>query len=150
MPDLERHYQAEDATPEDNFALENIRTLREISKKFSDTREFCIFANKAAHARKTVKGITLSTVHQAKGNEWKNVFVIGAKAGGFPHKIGDPLEEKRIYFVAISRAIDYLRISFAGTPSPYLRKYITEEMLDDLRTKAEEVEKIEGQHKLFS
>ena len=150
LPPLERKYAVDDRTERDNDALENLQTLRIIGKDFPMCQDFCIHANKMMHRRNDPRGVTISTVHQAKGNEWKNVFVIGAKAGGFPHKIGDPLEEKRIYFVAISRAIDYLRISFAGTPSPYLRKYITEEMLDDLRTKAEEVEKIEGQHKLFS
>ena len=42
--------------------------------------------------------------HQAKGGEWDNVYVIGCNAKMFPHKSGEPLEEARIYFVAISRA----------------------------------------------
>jgi len=36
-----------------------------------------------------------------------------------------------------------LRISFSGTPSPYLRKYITEDILDVLREKAKEVERLQ-------
>src|ERR1700679_1107879 len=102
------------------------------------------------HRRNDPRGVSISTVHQAKGGEWRNVYIIGAKAGGFPHAKGDPIEEERIYFVAISRAIDYLRISFAGTPSPYLRKYLTEEILDKLREKATEVEHLEEQSKLFA
>ena len=92
------------------------------------------------HRRNDPKGVSISTVHQAKGGEWKNVFVIGANAKGFPHVKGDPKEERRIYFVAISRAIDMLRISFSGTPSPYLRRYLPDTILDKLREKAEEVD----------
>jgi superfamily I DNA/RNA helicase len=68
---------------------------------------------------------------------------VGVKANGIPHKNGDPTEERRIYFTAISRAKDFLRISFSGTPSPYLRKYITEDILDVLREKAKEVERLQ-------
>ena len=102
------------------------------------------------HRRNDPKGVSISTVHQAKGGEWKQVYVIGVKAGGFPHLKGDPREEERVYFVAISRAVDYLRISFAGTPSPYLRKYLTEPIIDSLRARAEEVEHLQEQHRLFA
>lgn len=149
MPDLERHYQAEDATPEDNFALENIRTLREISKKFSDTREFCVYANKAAHAKKTVKGITLSTVHQAKGTEAKHVFLIGCRADMIPHAKGEPREEARIYFVAISRAMDTLQISWTGIMSPFLRRYVSETRMLELYEKAKNIKKLNKQLNLL-
>jgi DNA helicase II / ATP-dependent DNA helicase PcrA len=150
MPDLERHYQAEDATPEDNFALENIRTLRDISKKFADTKTFCVFANRAAHARQTTKGITLSTCHQAKGGEWGSVFLTGARAGMMPHDKGVFEEERRIAFVAISRAKDRLRISWTGQPSSFWRRYLPEPVMDELREKATQVERIEKQLNLLS
>lgn len=144
MPDIERHYLAEDATPEDNYALENIRTLREIGKKFNSCHEFVTFANRAAHARRK-KGITLSTIHQSKGQEFRNVFVIGARDGMIPHSKGCPEEERRIWFVAISRAIDQLRISFIGTPSPFLRRYLPEEVLLKLLENATKVERLQKQ-----
>ena len=150
LPKLESKYAVDDRTERDNDALENLQTLRVIGKEYKSAKEFTDYANKMMHRRNDPRGVSISTVHQAKGGEWKNVYVIGAKAGGFPHKNGDPLEEKRIYFVAISRAIDFLRISFSGTPSPYLRKYISDEILDALREKADEVERLEGQHKLFA
>jgi superfamily I DNA/RNA helicase len=150
LPAIEARYQVDDRTERDNDALENLAVLRVIAKDYKMAREFVVYANKMMHRRNDPRGVTISTVHQAKGGEWKNVYIIGAKANGFPHKNGDPLEEERIYFVAISRPIDYLRISFAGTPSPYLRKYLTEEILDKLREKAEEVEHLEEQHKLFA
>jgi superfamily I DNA/RNA helicase len=150
LPGLEAKYAVDDRTERDNDALENLKVLRLIGKDFKMAKDFTVYANKMMHRRNDPKGVSISTVHQAKGGEWKNVFVIGAKAGGFPHAKGDPKEEKRIYFVAISRAIDNLRISFAGTPSPYLRRYLSEEILDKLREHAEEVDKLQAQHKLFA
>ncbi len=150
LPQLEAKYAVDDRTERDNDALENLQTLRVIGKDFKYAKDFTSYANKMMHRRNDPRGVTISTVHQAKGSEYKNVYVIGAKANGMPHKNGDPCEEKRIYFVAISRAIDFLRISFSGTPSPYLRKYLTDDILDSLRKRAEEVEHLQEQHKLFA
>jgi superfamily I DNA/RNA helicase len=150
FPALEAKYAVADRTERDNDALENLSSLRaQATRDFKMAREFVVYANKMVHRRNDPKGVTISTVHQAKGSEFKQVFVIGVKANGFPSKNGDPLEEQRIWFVAISRAVDYLRISFAGTPSPFLHRYITEEIHDRLRSKAEEVQHLEEQHKLF-
>lgn len=149
LPTLESKYAVEDRTERDNDALENLKGLRVISQGFKMASDFVVYANKMMHRRNDPRGVTISTVHQAKGGEWKNVYIIGANAKGFPHPKGDPQEEERIYYVAISRAIDTLRISFAGTPSPYLRRYLTDEILDKLREKAMEVEKLQEQHKLF-
>ena len=67
--------------------------------------------------------LTLSTVHQAKGREWKHVFVIGAQQGMMPHKDGELLEEHRILFVACTRAADTLDISFVGNMSQFLNDF---------------------------
>jgi DNA helicase-2/ATP-dependent DNA helicase PcrA len=150
LPTLEAKYAVDDRTEKDNDALKNLQTLRVISEKFSSTAEFLTYANKKMHRRNVVKGLTISTVHQAKGGEWKNVFIIGARNGMMPHIKGDPREERRIYFVAISRAIDRLRLTFAGSPSPYLDRYLPEPVLDKLREKAGLVEKIQKQSRLFS
>jgi len=150
VQELSPKYAVDDRTERDNDALENLQVLRIIGKDFKTAKEFATYANKMMHRRNDPKGVSISTVHQAKGGEWKNVFIVGANAKGFPHAKGDPLEEKRIYFVAISRAVDYLRISFAGTPSPYLRKYLSDEILDALREKAKEIDRLQTQHKLFA
>jgi hypothetical protein len=150
LPGIEKQYAVDDRTERDNDALGNLITLRLIGKDFQMAKEFVVYANKMIHRRNDPKGISISTVHQAKGLEFKNVYVIGANEKGFPHPKGDPKEEKRIYFVAISRAIDVLRISFAGTPSPYLRRYLTDEILDKLREHAAEVDHLQEQTKLFS
>jgi superfamily I DNA/RNA helicase len=150
LPTIESKYKVDDRTEKDNDALENLKSLREMSKKYNTTREFTAYGNKMMHRRNDPKGVTISTCHQAKGGEWKHVFIIGANAKGFPHAKGDPKEERRIWFVALSRAADTLRISFAGTPSPYLRRYLTDEILAKLEEHALEVDHLETQHQLFT
>jgi len=149
LPDLERRYAVDDRTEADNDALGNLETLRDIAKEHPMLGDFLTYANKMVHRRNDPRGVTISTVHQAKGGQWKNVYVLGVNAKGFPHPKGDDAEEQRIYFVAISRAVDFLRLSFSGTPSVFLRKYLTEEILDKLREKAEEVDRLQGQHSLW-
>jgi DNA helicase-2/ATP-dependent DNA helicase PcrA len=149
LPHLESKYEVADRTERDNDALDNLKTLRIIATEHNTAKDFVTYANKMMHRRNDARGITISTIHQAKGGEWDNVYIIGANAKMIPHKSGDPLEEARIYFVAISRPKNYLRISFAGTPSPYLRKYLTDEILERLTASAEEVEKLQQQHKMF-
>ena len=150
LPKLESKYAVDDRTERDNDALENLKTLRIIGKDHRMAKDFVVYANKMMHRRNDPRGVSISTVHQAKGLEFRNVYVIGVSAKGFPHPKGDPREEKRIYFVALSRAADYLRLSFSGTPSPYLRKYLTDEILAKLQNAADEVEHLQTQTKLFA
>lgn len=63
--------------------------------------------------------VTLSTIHQAKGLEWKVVFVIFLGEGLFPHyrviqsgDADDIEEELRLFYVAITRAEDQLYLSY--------------------------------------
>jgi len=57
--------------------------------------------------------VTLSTVHKAKGLEFGVVFVIGLVEGVMPNANGDPEEERRIAFVAMSRAMKRLYLSWS-------------------------------------
>jgi DNA helicase-2/ATP-dependent DNA helicase PcrA len=66
-------------------------------------------------------GICLSTVHQAKGLEWDYVYVIGATKNVWPGRsAGDDRleEERRLFYVAMSRAKRELQISFLLDPGP--------------------------------
>ena len=81
--------------------------------------------------------VTLMTVHSAKGLEFKNVFVVGLEENLFPSgMVGDSPraleEERRLFYVAITRAEEHCFISFAktrfrygkmefGSPSRFLR-----------------------------
>lgn len=75
---------------------------------------------------KTEPILTLSTVHQAKGREFKHVFLVGCHQGTMPHKEGELLEEHRIFFVACSRAADELQISFSKNRSQFLNDFVEE------------------------
>jgi DNA helicase-2/ATP-dependent DNA helicase PcrA len=63
--------------------------------------------------------VTLSTIHQAKGLEWKIVFIIFLGEGQFPHRrviesgsTADIEEETRLFYVAVTRAQDQLYLTF--------------------------------------
>lgn len=58
-------------------------------------------------------GVNLSTVHSSKGLEFSNVFLIGMNEGIFPHKKGDIEEERRLCYVAITRAKEKLYVSWS-------------------------------------
>ncbi|VFB14985.1 ATP-dependent DNA helicase PcrA [Bacteroides heparinolyticus] len=64
--------------------------------------------------------ITLMTVHSAKGLEFKNVFVVGMEENLFPSAmIGESVraleEERRLFYVAITRAEEHCFLSYAKT-----------------------------------
>lgn len=64
--------------------------------------------------------LVLSTIHQAKGLEWENVFVIGLVDGQFPHyrsldKSSELEEERRLFYVATTRAKKHLFLTYALT-----------------------------------
>lgn len=81
--------------------------------------------------------VTLMTVHSAKGLEFRNVFVVGMEENLFPSgMVGDSPkameEERRLFYVAITRAEEHCFLSFAktrfrygkmefGSPSRFLR-----------------------------
>jgi len=81
----------------------------------------------------------LSTVHQAKGLEWKVVFVIWVSEGMFPssrslEESGNDEEERRLFYVAVTRAKDELILCSPGMrkmrdggmffckPSPFIKE----------------------------
>lgn len=75
--------------------------------------------------------VVVSTIHQAKGLEWDTVFAAGFEAGLLPlADAEDPEEERRLAYVAVTRAARVLAISYAeerdGTESgasPYIADF---------------------------
>ena len=65
--------------------------------------------------------VNLMTLHAAKGLEFKHVYIIGLNRGAFPMiraRSKDDEEEKRLFFVGITRAKDTLEISYYTNPEP--------------------------------
>ena len=97
-------------------------------------------------------GVTLMTMHSAKGLEFKIVFIVGMEESIFPHfrslqsgEEHEMEEERRIAYVAITRAEEQLHVSHATTRSLFGRsqanmksrflKEIPEDLLDGVKPK---------------
>jgi len=68
------------------------------------------------HVETDTEAIKLTTVHQAKGLEYDVVFVIGLADGQFPGRrsieAGDVEEERRLFYVAVTRARNELYLTY--------------------------------------
>lgn len=105
---------------------EDLVSLANFARQFSDPAEFLaelalVSAVEQTDATKRASDdderVTLSSVHQAKGLEWKVVFVIGLNEGAFPsHRSaespGGVEEERRLFYVAVTRACDELILTY--------------------------------------
>lgn len=109
----------------DNDPRENILSLVSIAERRGGLHGFLEFTQRVAKANRARTGfLTISTIHQAKGKEWLNVHLVGVNDGMLPHSKGDVEEEKRIYFVACSRAAQRLVISANGVPSDFIKHQV--------------------------
>lgn len=73
--------------------------------------------------------LTLTSVHQAKGLEWKAVFIIWAADGKFPsprslRETEGEEEERRLWYVALTRAADELYITYPLMITDYSRQTV--------------------------
>ncbi|MFM8364944.1 MAG: ATP-dependent helicase [Verrucomicrobiota bacterium] len=133
---------------------DDLQTLKSFATQFESTSDFLSqlallggleTADAFAGAAETEK-ITLSTLHQAKGLEWRVVFLVWLADGMFPSSrcIDDPAsleEERRLFYVGITRCMDELYLTYpemrlgAGygetfqTPSRFLRE-IPEDLME--------------------
>lgn len=72
---------------------------------------------------KTACGVVLSTIHSSKGLEFDCVWIIGAEDNNLPHPDSTEDEERRLFYVGMTRARDRLEISSSledGQPSRFL------------------------------
>lgn len=69
----------------------------------------------------TLPGVTLATLHSAKGLEWNHLFLIGVAEGLLPISNATDLnEERRLFYVGVTRARENIQITYAGKPSAFL------------------------------
>ncbi|MFI7593720.1 ATP-dependent DNA helicase UvrD2 [Micromonospora sp. NPDC049359] len=70
----------------------------------------------------TVDGVTLASLHSAKGLEWDAVFLVGLAEGTLPTTYAKTVEqveeERRLLYVGITRARQWLWLSYAAARSP--------------------------------
>jgi len=107
---------ARELDADSSFTPKNLRTyLREVEDLVSQNNP------------PTMPVTTLATLHAAKGLEWERVFLMGASEGVLPLEnnstTGDQAsidEERRLFYVGITRAKADLRLSYRGKPSRFL------------------------------
>jgi DNA helicase-2/ATP-dependent DNA helicase PcrA len=109
---------------------QDIGQLQNYATQYTDVMEFLaqlslmsgldgVDGGKSKKKQDDNKGVTLSSIHQAKGLEWKVVFLIWLADGMFPNgKILEAEdnkmleEERRLFYVALTRAKDQLYLSY--------------------------------------
>jgi DNA helicase-2/ATP-dependent DNA helicase PcrA len=68
------------------------------------------------------EAVTLATIHGTKGLEWESVFLVGVNQGIFPigyaQSDAEKAEERRLFYVAVTRAQTNLQVSFTKEKGP--------------------------------
>jgi len=114
--DYDRFITDEDIPAPDDVKIQNLNQLQLSAARYSGIQSFLEYTDGFSEQMSNDKeGIALMTIHKAKGLEFPVVFVIGLVEGITPTKKGDIEEERRIVFVAISRAMRILYISYSHT-----------------------------------
>jgi DNA helicase-2/ATP-dependent DNA helicase PcrA len=137
-------------TDDDRERLENMKELVTYATKYDDIENpFDVFFEEVAllsdqdslgsntNDNNTVK---LMTIHASKGLEFKKVFVVGLEQGLFPSQRDDAQtkheqeEERRLCYVAFTRAKDQLHVSYAKLRTIYGQERINEpsEFMNDI------------------
>ncbi len=111
--------------------LEELKALVGFAQRFEETQDFLaqiLLLNSETsdrHVDPETDAIKLTTVHQAKGLEYDVVFLIGLADGQFPGRrsieAGDVEEERRLFYVAVTRARNELYLCYpkiASRPGP--------------------------------
>ena len=123
-------------TDEDTERLENIKELATLAVKYDNLKngegieklledaslasdQDSIMHNQ--EKKENINAIKLMTVHASKGLEFKYVFITGLEDGLFPHQKNNEMksaedkeEERRLFYVALTRAREKLFLSFAN------------------------------------
>jgi DNA helicase II / ATP-dependent DNA helicase PcrA len=122
----------EDKTVEGLSRYENVQELLNAIKEFTDTseredkslgaflQEVSLVTGQDEDKDKDPDKVTLMTIHMAKGLEFKYVYIVGLEEDLFPSQMmlssrADLEEERRLFYVAITRAQKRLFLSYALT-----------------------------------
>jgi DNA helicase-2/ATP-dependent DNA helicase PcrA len=97
-----------------------LTALVELAQQLGSLR--AIYAYKVAATKgEQVPSVLLSTIHSQKGQEHPVVYVCGVRSRKLPHeRCEDEEEERRLFYVACTRARDVLQIGTGGVPSRFL------------------------------
>ncbi|MEX0934057.1 MAG: UvrD-helicase domain-containing protein [Candidatus Paceibacterota bacterium] len=135
--------------------LENIKELVTLSTKYDslplgegivqllEDASLASEADSLSHKKEKGGGVSLMTVHASKGLEFPYVFIVGLEQGLFPHTGFDDNEgaqsergeeERRLFYVALTRAGKRAFLSFSGSRTIYGKKELQSpsEFLNDI------------------
>ena len=119
--ELEKDQDKEISPVENVFALINSAALYDRQAEEPSLTDYlqqiALFSDTDTYDPESGK-TALMTLHAAKGLEFKNVFIVGLENGILPHERSyddDGLEEeRRLFFVGITRTREFLQISYAN------------------------------------
>ena len=111
--DYDRYITDEDIPSTDIVKIANLNQLQLAAARYSSIAAFLEYTEsfQDQHVSDNKDGVSLMTIHKAKGLEFPVVFLVGMVEGILPSKKGDLEEERRICFVAMSRAMKLLYLS---------------------------------------
>ncbi len=123
---LAQHYSeyAERTFTNADARKEDLDNLASFAERWPDARDFLaelalvngVSAENVIMADEPDDKLVLSTIHQAKGLEWPIVFVLWVADGRFPAaqsmRTPQDLEERRLFYVAVTRAADELHLLY--------------------------------------
>jgi DNA helicase II / ATP-dependent DNA helicase PcrA len=128
-----------------DLRMEDLRGLAQFANRYSSTEDFlaelallsterfkepqAIVGEEVVEGAEDDELLTLTSVHQAKGLEWKAVFMIWAAEGKFPSprslkELDSEEEERRLWYVALTRAKDELYITYPLLITDYNRQTV--------------------------
>lgn len=119
------HNVVQSQYPNPELRLADIEQLAIVASRYEKLDDFVsqlvlageVYAVDAVEGGEPSERLVLSTIHQAKGLEWLRVFVIRLVEDGFPsarslEEIDGLEEERRVFYVAVTRAMDELVLSY--------------------------------------
>lgn len=129
----------QDRSPENMSRQENIEELVNGMRDFCDGRqeegsphvllsdylsEIALLTDQDEEQGEAQPKVTLMTIHSAKGLEFPNVFVVGLEENLFPSPLSSASyraleEERRLFYVAVTRAEDHCYLSYAKSRFKY-------------------------------
>ena len=116
--DYDRYITEDDIPSPDDQKIQNINQLQLAASRYSSIDKFVEYAEsfQDESVSDNKDGVNLMTIHRSKGLEFPAVFVVGLVEGIMPTKRNDNIEEeRRVVFVACSRAMHLLYLSHSLT-----------------------------------
>ncbi|MGN6385918.1 MAG: ATP-dependent helicase [Verrucomicrobiota bacterium] len=145
----------------DEAGADNASPLEKIEAFLDD---LTLDSERAEEKERTGDAVTLITMHSCKGLEFPHVYVVGMEDGLLPHsrsKVEGTLdEERRLFYVAITRAMQSLSLSHCETrkkygqviachPSPFLKE-LPQDLLEHGNAKSKQPVAVDTGKNLFA